>query len=263
MSIAAPAELKQRGFHAKHHPAPRPWVNVSFGERIASGVLGGVLILGGLRRGGVRGLTRAVIGADLVYRGVSGHCSLYQLLGVNTAMRHNRAIGVRAGHGTRAIKSITVNRPAADLYRFLRQPENWPQMMPLLESVQQLDETHARFTIRAPLGRTFEWDVEIFNERENELLAWRSLPGSLVDEAGAIRLREEPGRGTVVTAEVKYDPPGGKLTDALADLFDEGIDGLLTQDLRRFKQLMEAGEIARSQPQPSGRHLCRLEKEQR
>ncbi len=101
---------------------------------------------------------------------------------------------------------------------------------------------------------TVEWDAEIINEKENEMIAWRSLEGADVDNAGSVHFEKAPnGRGTVVKVSLKYDPPAGVIGAAVAKLFGEEPSQQIQEDLRRFKQLMEAGEIPTTEGQSSGR----------
>src|SRR5690606_2298239 len=129
-----------------------------------------------------------------------------------------------------------------------------PKFMNHLESVQVLDNTHSRWKSKGPAGMQLEWDAEIINEHPNELIAWRSLPHADVDHAGTIRF--EPcrnGRGTVVKVELVYSPPAGSLGAKLAQMLGQSPEKQIKVDLRRFKQLMETGEIARTEGQPTGR----------
>jgi uncharacterized membrane protein len=94
------------------------------------------------------------------------------------------------------------------------------------------------------VGRTVEWDAEIIEDRENEMIAWRSLPGSAVDTAGSIHFKEQShNRGTQVTVSLKYDPPAGKLGAWLATFTGDGLAQKLAADLRDFKRTMETGEL--------------------
>ncbi|HMF56497.1 MAG TPA: SRPBCC family protein [Pyrinomonadaceae bacterium] len=238
-------------------------VNVGEVERWASAIGGGALALYGLARGFQRGawdgFVLALVGGALVYRGVSGHCDLYQAIGVNTAgtdgeTKRSPVVSVPANRGTKVEKSVTINKSPAELYQFWRNLENLPHFMSHLESVQVTDEKRSHWIAKAPAGSTVEWDAEIYNEKENELIAWRSLEGSDVDNAGSVHFEAAPGgRGTVVRVVLKYDPPAGRIGSTLAKLFGEEPSQQIDEDLRRFKQLMEAGEAATTEGQPSGR----------
>ena len=144
-------------------------------------------------------------------------------------------------------RSITVNRPVDEVYGFWRNLENLPRFMRHLESVRVRDERHSHWVAKAPAGKLVEWDAEITDERENELIAWRSLPGSKVYNAGEVRFQRAPGnRGTELRVTVEYDPPFGKLGSKVAMLWREEPGQQVADDLRHFKEVMEIGEIVLS-----------------
>ena len=226
-------------------------VNVGQTERVASTIGGAALALYGLTRGSLGGVALALIGGSLVYRGTTGHCSMYQALGVDTAQ--NRA-GVAGNRGIKVEKSVLVNKSPEELYRFWHNFENLPRFMNHLESVQVRDDRRSHWVAKAPLGTTVEWDAEIINEKENELIAWRSLEGADVNNAGSVRFQPaRGGRGTEVKISLEYDPPAGVVGAAIAKLFGEEPSQQVEEDLRRFKQLMETGTIPTTEGQPSGR----------
>ncbi len=188
-----------------------------------------------------------------MYRGLSGHCYAYQALGINTDDHTDKSV-IPAQSGTKVDLSVTVNRPIDELYSFWRNLENLPDTMRHLKSVESLDGNRSRWVAEGPMGVTIEWEAETFNEREPELIAWRSLPGSQVDTTGSIRFKElENGRGTAVTVSLKYDPPGGKVGSAIAWLMGGDAEQQIDEDLRRFKSRLEAGEIPTIEGQSSGR----------
>ncbi|HVF86762.1 MAG TPA: SRPBCC family protein, partial [Pyrinomonadaceae bacterium] len=122
------------------------------------------------------------------------------------------------------------------------------------ESVRVTDDKRSHWVAKAPAGTTVEWDAEVYNEKQNEMIAWRSLEGADVDNAGSVHFeRASGGRGTVVKVSLKYDPPGGVIGATIAKLFGEAPDQQIQEDLRRLKQVMEAGEIPTTEGQSSGR----------
>jgi uncharacterized membrane protein len=146
------------------------------------------------------------------------------------------------------IKRITINRPVEEVYQFWRDLENLPRFMQHLEEVHVIGERRSHWVATAPAGRTVEWDAEIVSEQDNELIAWRSLPESDVRHAGTVRFRPAPAdRGTEVSVELDYEPPAGAVGAAAAKLFGEEPKQQLADDLRRFKQVMETGEVVRSE----------------
>jgi uncharacterized membrane protein len=230
-------------------------VNVGQTERWASALVGGGLAIYGLTRRTWSGVVLALVGGTLIHRGSTGHCYMYDALGVNTAeTTDNPLVSVPAGQGIKVEKSVTVNKSPEELYRFWRNFENLPRFMNHLESVKDLGDGRSHWVARAPAGKTVEWDAEIYNEKENELIAWRSLEGADVDNAGSVRFEPATGgRGTVVRVTLKYDPPGGALGALFAKLFGEEPSQQIEEDLRRFKQVMEAGEVPTTEGQTSGR----------
>jgi uncharacterized membrane protein len=198
------------------------------------------LLAKGISHRGLAGWIVAFLGGGLVYRGLSGHCRMYEGLGISTAAPpHHGKISVPGNRGIKVERSIQVNRAPAELYRTWRNFENLPHFMKHLESVRVFDPVRSHWVARAPGGKTVEWDAEIINEHENEMIAWRSLEGADVDNAGTVRFRSIDG-GTEVRVSLEYDPPGGSLGAAFARYFHEEPGEQIEEDLLRFKQMMES-----------------------
>lgn len=227
--------------------------NVSDLERILSVAGGSALALYGLSRGTLGGVALALGATGLVCRGVAGHCYVYQALGINTAESRGPRTSIPATQGVKLEKTITINRSPEDLYRFWRNFSNLPRFMTHLKSVQVTGPNRSHWVAEGPMGMSAEWDAEIITQRENELIGWRSLPGSSIDTAGSVHFKRAPGgRGTEVRVSLKYDPPAGKLGAAVAWMFGESGAQQVEEDLRHFKQVMETGEIPTTQGQPKG-----------
>jgi uncharacterized membrane protein len=144
----------------------------------------------------------------------------------------------------RTKRSITVNKPVAEVYGFWRNFENLPQFMRHLESVRVTGDRRSHWVAKAPAGKSVEWDAETLEDRENEFISWRSVEGSDIFNAGNVRFMPAPGdRGTEVRVELAYEPPFGKLGSKVAMLFREEPGQQVMDDLRHFKQVMETGEI--------------------
>lgn len=185
----------------------------------------------------------------MVYRGATGHCVIYEKMEINRSEKGNKGIQAR--------RSVTVNLPREKLYRIWRNFENLPRFMKHLQRVdvdEQDHKKHSHWVAKAPFGREIAWDAVLTEERENEYIAWRSLPGSMVQSEGTVEFEDAPGgRGTTVTVSMRYNPPAGSMGAAIAKLFGEEPNQQLNDDLRAFKQMMETGEIASVEGQTSGR----------
>lgn len=217
-------------------------VNIGEVERWASAIGGGALAIYGATRGSLGGIAIALVGAALVHRGATGHCNLYEAMNINTAeapLRNSENVSVSGERGTKVEKSVTINRPASELYAFWRNFENLPQFMNHLESVTAAGPNRTHWVAKGPAGTSVSWDAEVYNEKPGELIAWRTLEGSTVAHAGSVRF-EETGGSTLVRVSLKYDPPGGRLGSYVAGLFGENPEQQIDEDLGRFKQLMES-----------------------
>jgi uncharacterized membrane protein len=225
-------------------------INVGKTERLLSGIAGAAVIALALRRKRLRGVLLP-LGGGLLSRAVSGRCAVNRALGRNTA-KGDRVSPLARGEGIRVERSITVNRPQEEVYRFWRQLENLPRFMDHLESVTVLDEERSHWVAKAPAGTKVEWDASIQDEIENELIDWQSLPGSDVDNAGSVHFTPA-GEGTEVRVVLSYDPPAGNVGAAVAKLLGEEPEQQVEEDLRRFKQVMEAVETPARSRKPAKR----------
>lgn len=227
-------------------------INVAPSERAISAVGGAILAGYGLSRGTLGGLALALVGGSFLYRGVTGNCQLYSALGVDSAHEGHALFGRHKGVKVQEI--YTVNKPPAECYAFWRKLENLPRFMTHLASVSETTATHSHWEAVSPVGGTVGWDAEIITDRPNELISWRSVGKADVDNAGSVSFRAAPGgRGTEITVELNYEAPGGFLGRWFAWAAGESPDIQVREDLRHFKQIMEAGEMPTVQGQSSGR----------
>ena len=157
---------------------------------------------------------------------------------------HAAQLCLDAKGGSLVSQTVTINRPAAELYRVWRAFENLPQFMDNIARVEVVDQRTTHWVVAAPGGGTVEWDAVVTEERESEVLAWSSTEEAGVANSGRIEFCDAGPRGTVVTATINYAPPAGMIGKALAKLFQREPSIQARRDLRRFKQLMETGEIA-------------------
>jgi uncharacterized membrane protein len=150
----------------------------------------------------------------------------------------------RRSSRVRVERVTTVNKPVHEVYEFWREFQNFPRFMRHLESVEVLGDRRSRWRAKAPAGQTVEWEAEMLEDRQDEWIAWRSLPGSQVENSGSVRFSPAPGaRGTEVRVQLQYSPPAGRVGRGIAWLFGEEPEQQIHDDLHRFKQLMETGEI--------------------
>jgi uncharacterized membrane protein len=155
--------------------------------------------------------------------------------------------------------AITVRRPVEEVYAFWRDLTNLPRFMKHLVSVEMAGNGRSHWAANAPAGKTVEWDAEVVEDRPGERISWRSLEGSQVSNSGTVWFAPAPKEqdGTEVRVELSYDPPGGALGKVVAKLFGEEPQQQVTDDLRRLKQVLETGEVVRSEGSPEGTRSLR------
>lgn len=179
-------------------------------------------------------------------------------IGYNVASRRRRRADTRVAlagpRGLNVKDAIRLEKPIAEVFSYWRRLENLPDFMTHLVSVNQNTSTRSHWVAKGPGGMKVEWDAEIFNEIENKLIAWRSLPGSDIVTAGSVNFDAvRAGRSTQITVNLQYEPPAGKAGAVVAALFGRAPSQTIREDLRTLKQRMEAGEIACAGPERSRR----------
>ncbi|ACK69794.1 cyclase/dehydrase [Gloeothece citriformis PCC 7424] len=215
-------------------------------ERWASIIGGSALVLLGLPQRSLRGALMALAGGGLVYQAINKNSTLQQ-----AQETIENTLGV--GQTIRVEKTVTINKSAEDLYKFWRNFENLPRFMKHLQSVTVYDEQRSHWVTKAPLENTVEWDAQIIKDEPNQLIAWASVGDAQIDHSGFVRFRPATGdRGTEVKIVIEYNPPGGIIGQTITKLFGEAPEQQIGDELNRFKQLMEAGEIATTEGQPKG-----------
>lgn len=156
-----------------------------------------------------------------------------------------RALGDTRG-GTLVGHTVTINRPRDELYAYWRDFARLPKFMDNVERVDVLSATHSHWVVKAPGGRTVEWDALVTEEKEGEVIAWVSAEDAEVPNSGRIEMRDAGDRGTIISVTIAYDPPAGAVGKLIAKMFQREPAIQARRDLRRFKQLMETGEVATS-----------------
>ena len=220
--------------------------NVGQLERWMSLGTGTLLALVALRRRGVLGAIAATAAAELVYRGATGFCPVYGMIGVDTSEKsgsHNPNASVPYGRGVRVEQSIAVARPARELYDYWRRLDTLPQFMQHIEEVTMLTSTRSRWRVRAPIGSRITWEAEIINDVPGQLIGWRSLPGSAIHHAGSVHFDQRDGL-TEVRVVLEYAPPARYVGASVARILGEEPYRQIEEDLRRFKAIVERGEHA-------------------
>jgi uncharacterized membrane protein len=209
---------------------------------LAFGAGAALLLVGASRRSAI-GACLAMSSAPLLYRGVTGHWpfatgDVSAPADTRTALAGDRGVHVR--------ESVRLEVPVADVFRFWRRLEHLPRFMSHLEQVTETNG-QSHWIASGPAGVRVEWDAEIINEVENKVLAWRSLPDSEVINAGSVNFDTvRDGHITQLTVHLQYAPPAGKTGALVASLFGREPSQMIREDLRHFKQLLEAGEIPRA-----------------
>ena len=244
--------------------------NVSDSERAVSAAVGGLFVASALKKRGLGGLALALVGAELMRRGATGHCMLYEAIGFSSGGPSD-GNGMRIGAGThrpdvtgaaatvnarKSIKierSITINKPAQELYDFWRDFSNLPRVLDHLESVTDLGNGRSHWVALGPANTRIEWDSEMVNDIPGELIAWKTVGEPDVAHAGSIHFTPAAGRGTTVKLVMDYEPPAGRFVALAAKVMGESPDQKIQSDLRRLKMLFETGEVVTTKGQTSGR----------
>jgi len=233
------------GILSRKNPASWLWL------RTAGDVVDLALLAAGMRPGNPgRGK------AALSFAAVAGVLALDALAASHLTRHagHPLVSGVAAPTDLYFETSIATARTPQECYQFWRDFENLPRFMRGLESVQRLDERRLHWVAKGAASARSEWDCEITEDRPGEALAWRTLSGAQVPNAGSVIFEPAPhGRGTIVRLSIHYSPVGGELSASLIKLLRQDPQSQVREDLRRFKQLLETGEIATTRGQPTGR----------
>jgi len=226
-----------------HELASRmPAANVSSNERLFT-VLAGAVLLGYAWKNGSKSL--GLMSAGLLARGATGYCPAYAAMGV-TGMDTRHAL--TGGRGIHIRESVTINAPADRIYRFWRQLDRLPEVMPHLDKVEQLDAKRSRWTAKAFDQVPITWNAEIINEVPFETIGWKTLPGEAIQNAGSVTFKPVPGNGgTEVRVHLQYAAPGGRAASWLARMAGEDPARLTRDGLLALKQRLEVqspGSIA-------------------
>jgi uncharacterized membrane protein len=211
-----------------------PDPNVGSTERLVT-MLAGAALLGYAWKNGSKGL--GLMSAGLLARGASGYCPGYAAAGVNHADTRQALSG---GRGVHIHEAVTINAPPDQIYRFWRQLDRLPEVMPHLARVEQLDTKRSRWTAKAFDQLPITWNAEIINEVPFETIGWKTLPGEAIQNAGSVTFKPIPGNsGTEVRVHLQYAAPGGKAASWLAKMAGEDPARLTRDGLLALKRRLE------------------------
>ncbi|MFN8392358.1 MAG: SRPBCC family protein [Bdellovibrionota bacterium] len=213
--------------------------NVGDIERLISTAVGGILLERAIRKRSLGSILLAAAGASMLKRGVTGRCDIYSALGLSTAQPLSRS-------GIRLEETVTVSRPAAEVYAYWRNFTNLVGVLPHVESVDMTDAELSHWKAHGPGGMEYEWDAQIITEKENELISWKTVGNPEVIHTGSVRFREVASRGTEVTVLLRYQPPFKTVGWAFAALLGASPEKEFREGLRRLKQKLEAGDVIQS-----------------
>jgi uncharacterized membrane protein len=248
-------ELRYSTEASRHHPGKLTAPNVGPLERMISAAFGGLLVTWGVRNRSLSGLAGAATGAELIRRGISGRCMLFRAANINTAVTRKSGFDI-AADAPEIRRSITISASPGELCSLFRDPAYMARIVSPFAEVTAKGDGVTHWRVRGPLGELWEWDC---NEGEEEMdgarkVSWHSLPGATLPNRGEVTFRPGPyGTGTEVSMRIQFEPPLGRIGTALAKGFHRVPRSLAGQTLRRFKSLVETGEVPTLEHNPSGR----------
>jgi uncharacterized membrane protein len=218
--------------------------NVGTTDRILSLIAGSVLIFDAVANR--KSIMEALAGGYLLFRGGTGFCLAYKTLGTDTLEHNIRNINIKS--------SITVNKPRDEVYTFWRKLDNLPLFMKQLKSIKILDDKTSEWKAAIPGGLgSIKWKSEIVEDEPGDRIGWRSLPGSMIENAGNVHFRDAGKFGTEVHAVISYRAPAGKAGEGLGKLLNPVFSKIVKEDIRNFRRYMESGELPGIKGQSSGR----------
>ena len=217
-------------------------------------VLGGALLVGGLKRRSLPGIAMAIVGGWLVSRSLGGDNRLKQAFRSRTGTHPGKGDRAGAADTTAVSRTVTVGKSPEDVYETWRDPEQFSRIMGHFADITWSDEDRLRWSVHGPRGRDFSWETRIVADEPGEFLRWETSAAAFVPNEGSVRFRQAPGdRGTEVTLSVSFDPPGGVLGEAALKRLASAPETLVGEALHRFKSLVESGEIPTLEGNPSAR----------
>jgi uncharacterized membrane protein len=217
-------------------------------ERAGSLAVATTLMLYGVSRRSTAGIGIAIAALPLIYFGALGQwpAALSRFGELKDGQDDTRA-RLSGERGVIVHEAVRLERPIAEVYQFWRRLEHLPRFMAYLSTVTESDDHRSHWVARGPGGVLVEWDAEIINEVENQVIGWQSLPGGDVTVAGSVNFDTvRGGQSTQVTVRLQYAPPAGRVGSFVSMLAGREPAQTVREDLRRLKQILEAGELAQA-----------------
>jgi len=215
-------------------------------ERVAALTTATAVVAYGLSRRNLPGVCLAAAATPLAYRGLAGDWP--RVTNGHSPRARTRA-ALRGERGIHVRESVRLEKPIDEVYRFWRNLENLPKFTNYLEDVTDLGNGRSHWVAKGPAATRIEWDAEIINEVPNKVIGWQSLPGGDVTCAGSVNFdTARNGRSTQVSVHFQYAPPAGRAGSLIAMIFGREPSQTVREDLRRLKQLLEAGEFPHARP---------------
>ena len=222
-------------------PEIPPRVSIGTLERVAALTTATAVVAYGLSRRSLPGVCLAAVATPIAYRGLAGE---WPRAGNGHSPRAVTRDALGGKRGVHVRESVRLEKPIDEVYRFWRNLENLPQFMNYLDAVIDLGNGRSRWLAKGPAGTQVKWDAEIINEVESQLIGWQSLPGGDLTIAGSVNFDTvRNGRSTQVSVHFQYAPPAGRAGSLIATIFGREPSQTVREDLRRLKQLLEAGEF--------------------
>jgi len=231
--------------------------NISKTERWASTLMGAALAVAGYQQ---RNRALGIAGFALLGRGASGFCPVSAAVGRDTSRSDTRA-QLAGSRGVNVEAAVKIYRPQQEIYAYWRNLENLPRFMDHLVEVRDTDGRRSHWVAKGPLGVHVEWDAEIIKDVPPELISWKTVDDADVVSAGSVSFKQGSGdHGTIVRVRLQYDPPAGKLGATVAWMLGDDPQTAIEEDLERFKQLLETGEVSAREPSKGPRYRTRSTK---
>ena len=199
--------------------------------RVVATVAGGALAAYGAKRRGLVGTAAGSVGLGIVARALTNF-ETARLLGLDE-QEQRKVIDIQ--------KTINIEAPVDQVFDYWAHPENFPDFMTHVHEVRRIGDGLYRWSVGGPAGILVQWDVQITDLDFNKLLAWKSLPGAIVEQAGITRFTSNPDGSTCIDVKMSYNPPAGVLGHAIAELFGADPKHEMDDDLMRMKSFIETG----------------------